>query len=169
MDEARFKASIGALLLAITLLLSLLLSRAPGSPDVPLWIKWMAIVHEKGLVQGYATIVENFPRGLTDGLPSEFGSGEYPPLCYLILQVVSRLGASAGLAPLLSLKLALLAFHWSTALLVLAATRSTMVYRPRFARHRIAAYAARAAVESWSRLTASGGRNPWRSTSQVAL
>ncbi len=39
----------------------------------------------------------------------------------------------------------------------------------RLARHRIAAYAAIAAVESWSRLTATGGLNPWRSMSQVAL
>ena len=43
------------------------------------------------------------------------------------------------------------------------------VYRPRFVGHRIAAYAARAAVESWSWRTAFGGLKPWRSMSQVAL
>ncbi len=43
------------------------------------------------------------------------------------------------------------------------------VYRPRLVRHRVAAYAARAAVESWSCRTALGGRNPCRSISHVAL
>ena len=43
------------------------------------------------------------------------------------------------------------------------------LYRPRLVGHRIATYAARAAVESWSRLTALGGLNPCRSMSQVAL
>ena len=43
------------------------------------------------------------------------------------------------------------------------------VYRPRLVRHRVAAYAASAAVESRSRRTALGGLNPCRSISQVAL
>src|SRR3712207_3873319 len=47
--------------------------------------------------------------------------------------------------------------------------RTVELYRPRFARHRAAAHAARAAVESWSCRTALGGRNPCRSISQVAL
>jgi len=43
------------------------------------------------------------------------------------------------------------------------------MYRPRLVRHRVAAYAARAAVESRSCRTALGGLNPCRSISQVAL
>ncbi len=43
------------------------------------------------------------------------------------------------------------------------------VYRPRLMGHRVAAYAARAAVESRSWRTALGGLNAWRSISQVAL
>ena len=43
------------------------------------------------------------------------------------------------------------------------------LYRPRLVGHRVAAYAARAAVESWSCRTALGGLNPWRSISQVEL
>jgi hypothetical protein len=43
------------------------------------------------------------------------------------------------------------------------------VYRPRFLGHRIGAYAARAAGESCSSLTAAGGLNPCRSISHVAL
>src|SRR3712207_3248478 len=43
------------------------------------------------------------------------------------------------------------------------------LYPPRLVRHRVAAYAASAAVESRSRRTALGGLNPCRSTSQVAL
>ncbi len=46
---------------------------------------------------------------------------------------------------------------------------SLCVYRPRLVGHLVAAYAARAAVESWSCRTALGGRNPCRSMSQVAL
>jgi hypothetical protein len=47
--------------------------------------------------------------------------------------------------------------------------RRRRVYRPRLVGHLVAAYAARAAVESRSCRTASGGRNPCRSISQVAL
>jgi hypothetical protein len=43
------------------------------------------------------------------------------------------------------------------------------VYRPRLVRHRAVAYAAKAAVESWSCRTTLGGLNPWRSISQVEL
>lgn len=43
------------------------------------------------------------------------------------------------------------------------------VYRPRMLRHLVAAYAARAAVESWSCRMALGGLNPCRLMSQVAL
>jgi peptide/nickel transport system substrate-binding protein len=50
-----------------------------------------------------------------------------------------------------------------------AALRDPRVYRPRLVRHRAVAYAARAAVESWSCRTALGGLNPWRSISQVEL
>jgi hypothetical protein len=35
--------------------------------------------------------------------------------------------------------------------------------------HRLEAYAASAAVESWSSRTALGGLKPWRSISQAAL
>jgi DNA-directed RNA polymerase subunit RPC12/RpoP len=44
-----------------------------------------------------------------------------------------------------------------------------VVYRPRLVRHRTGPYAARAATESCSSLTAAGGRNPCRSISHVAL
>ncbi len=43
------------------------------------------------------------------------------------------------------------------------------LYRPRLLRHRAAAYAASAAVESWSCRTALGGLKPCRSISRVAL
>ncbi len=45
--------------------------------------------------------------------------------------------------------------------------RAGRLYHPRMLKHRIAAYAAIAAVGSWSRLTASGGLNPCRSMSLV--
>ena len=43
------------------------------------------------------------------------------------------------------------------------------LYRPRLVGHLVAAYAARAAVESWSCRMALGGLKPCRSISQVAL
>src|SRR3954464_13652699 len=43
------------------------------------------------------------------------------------------------------------------------------LYRPRFVRHRIACYAARAADESWLWRMAAGVWNPCRSMSQVVL
>ena len=47
--------------------------------------------------------------------------------------------------------------------------KAQAVYRPRFLRHRIGAYAASAAMESWASRMALGGRKPCRSISQVAL
>src|SRR3954451_21094887 len=44
-----------------------------------------------------------------------------------------------------------------------------ILYRPRFVRHRIACYAARAADESWLWRMAAGVWNPCRSMSQVVL
>src|SRR4051794_5667189 len=44
-----------------------------------------------------------------------------------------------------------------------------LLYRPRFVRHRIACYAARAADESWLWRMAAGVWNPCRSMSQVVL
>src|SRR3954470_17753221 len=44
-----------------------------------------------------------------------------------------------------------------------------VLYRPRFVRHRIACYAARAADESWLWRMAAGVWNPCRSMSQVVL
>ena len=49
------------------------------------------------------------------------------------------------------------------------AVRSAILYRPRFLRHRIEAYAARAAGGSCLARMAAGGRKPCRSISQVAL
>jgi hypothetical protein len=49
------------------------------------------------------------------------------------------------------------------------AAASNAVYRPRFLGHRVEAYAARAAAESCSSLTAAGGLKPCRSISHVAL
>src|SRR3954454_16482632 len=51
--------------------------------------------------------------------------------------------------------------------IVLAFT--VLMYRPRFVRHRIACYAARAADESWLWRMAAGVWNPCRSMSQVVL
>ncbi len=52
---------------------------------------------------------------------------------------------------------------------LLGILNAILLYRPRMPRHRAAAYAASAAVESWSRRTALGGLKPCRWMSQVAL
>ncbi len=46
---------------------------------------------------------------------------------------------------------------------------SVQVYRPRLMGHRLGAYAASAAMESWSSRMALGGLKPCRSISQLAL
>src|SRR3954468_10203281 len=53
--------------------------------------------------------------------------------------------------------------------LALRLSQSLRMYRPRFVRHRIACYAARAADESWLWRMAAGVWNPCRSMSQVVL
>ena len=54
-------------------------------------------------------------------------------------------------------------------LVILSEQEFEEVYRPRLMGHLVAAYAARAAVESWSCRMALGGLNPCRSISQVVL
>ncbi len=58
---------------------------------------------------------------------------------------------------------------YSKRLKALGALSPELVYRPRLVGHLVAAYAARAAVESWSWRTASGGLKPCRSMSRVGL
>lgn len=123
MSEDRFRSIVGVLLLGFLFLLSLFLFRAAGNTDVLIWQKWMAIVHDEGLVQGYATIVANFPKIIVEAPAWVNGGGEYPPLAYAILYSIRVTGDRLGLPPQLAIKLTLLVFHWATVLLVLVASR----------------------------------------------
>ena len=80
-----------------------------------------------------------------------------------ILPIVSGLVLGAALGMLPSMRARVGAF------IVLTVGFGVLVYRPRFLRHRIGAYAASAAMESWASRMALGGRKPCRSISQLAL
>jgi uncharacterized membrane protein len=126
MNQVSLQGSVGALLLAVTLLLTLLLLPSPGTGDVGIFLVWMRVVHEQGLLDGYASVVANFPRGLVEGLATT-GGGEYPPLAYVILYAARHLGELAGLTPFASFKLALFVFHWSSVALVLVLSGSLLL------------------------------------------
>lgn len=127
MSDRQFRTAGGVLLLAFLAVLSLYLVRAPGTTDMLIWQKWLAIVREEGLVPGYATIVANYPKIIVEAPAWENGGGEYPPLAYAMLWAVGAAADALGLAPQLALKATLLLFHWASVLVVLAASGSLLL------------------------------------------
>jgi hypothetical protein len=127
MSNVSLRTAGGALLLCMTFLLSVFLVRAQGTPDVLIWLKWMSIVHDEGIVAGYATIVANFPKTVMESPAYINGGGEYPPLAYAILYAAGRIGEMVGLTPFQSLKATLFLFHWAAVIVVLAASRSLLL------------------------------------------
>lgn len=124
MGETAMRHGLGALLLAITVLLSLFLLPASGTSDVGIWLRWSDIVNEQGLVQGYATSVGRFPANEYQYIS---GGGEYPPLAYTILFTMRELSELIGLDAHGCLKVVILAFYWVTIGLVLALSRSALL------------------------------------------
>ena len=78
---------------------------AQGTCDVPIWLKWMANAEQFGVVGGYT---ENH--------------ADYPPLCAVILAVVSRLCAWLDMMPFTGLKATLVFFLWLTSAIVFLIT-----------------------------------------------
>jgi hypothetical protein len=121
MSESGFRQMVGALLLGSTILLAILLAQVPGTPDVPVFLRWMEILWSEGIIDGYATIVGNFRA---DGPPSLTGGGEYPPLIHVVLHAARSIDARPAVSSLVLLKSVLLVFHIASALLVLGLSRS---------------------------------------------
>ncbi len=65
---------MGALLLILTVILSLMMVRSPGTVDVTYFLNWTEAVYQNGLVDCYSKIADG-----------------YPPLSFVILYVASPL------------------------------------------------------------------------------
>jgi hypothetical protein len=107
MTRFPFEPAMGALLLGFTVILSLMMIHSPGTSDVSWFVKWTDVLYQNGLVAGYSKVISDF-------------HGDYPPISLAILYIVRVFGDAVGLSPLMSLKVAILAFQLvSTGLILL--------------------------------------------------
>ncbi len=119
MTTAGLRNAVGGLLLGMLLLLSLYLLGGWGTSDVGIFLRWMELTHEHGLVGGYALSIENYPRGIREGMMPLHGGGEYPPLSYAVLFLARRIGGMLGLSPFVSFKLLLFCYFCAAVALFL--------------------------------------------------
>src|SRR4051794_30540713 len=97
-----FDLAIGALLLVLTVILSIMMIKSPGTGDVQIVLNWTDILYQNGLINGYSKITE------------------YPPISHAILYLARAFGEMVGLGPFMSLKVTILTFQLlSTALILL--------------------------------------------------
>jgi len=89
-----FERTMGALLLMLTVILSLMMVRSPGTGDVASFLGWTEAVYQNGLVDGYSKVADG-----------------YPPLSFTILYVARAFGNAVGLSPLISFKVMILTFQ----------------------------------------------------------
>src|SRR3974377_279165 len=89
-NRVPFKLQAAALLLAGLMVLTLLLVRAAGTEDVPVFLAWSKLAQEHGLVGGYQVMVDRWPE-TTLGRHWELAGGEYPPLGFAWLYLVATL------------------------------------------------------------------------------
>ena len=75
-----FERAMGALLLMLTAILSLIMIHSPGTGDVLLFLNWMEIVYQNGLVGGYSKVVSE-----------NLMTTPYPPLSFAILSHIPRM------------------------------------------------------------------------------
>jgi hypothetical protein len=106
-----FERAMGALLLMLTAILSLMMIHSPGTSDVSTVLNWTEVLYSNGLVAGYSTIISDFYT-------------EYPPIFHAILYIARTFGATAGLSPLMSFKVTTLAFQLMSTGLILLLSRS---------------------------------------------
>jgi len=108
LDQSLFEKFSAALLLVITLLLAVLLVKAPGTSDLEMFLTWGTLAQDHGLVGGYEVMVDKWPETVLGGDRSA-GGGEYPPLGFAWIYVVCELADVFGVPHFLAFKLALLA------------------------------------------------------------
>jgi hypothetical protein len=65
----------------LTVILSLMMVRSPGTVDVTYFLNWTEAVYQNGLVDGYSKIADG-----------------YPPLSFVILYVARAFGNAVGLS-----------------------------------------------------------------------
>jgi hypothetical protein len=107
MNRIPLDRALGPIALALTVILSIMMIRSPGTPDVSLYfLNWTEVVYQNGLIAGYSMII--------NGLHAD-----YPPLSYALLYCARALGDAIGISALLSFKVSLLTFQLISAFLVL--------------------------------------------------
>jgi hypothetical protein len=80
MTRFSFERAMGVLLLALTVILSLMMIHSPGTGDVPLFLNWTEVVYQNGLVGGYSKVVSE-----------NLMTTPYPPLSFAILSRIPRM------------------------------------------------------------------------------
>jgi hypothetical protein len=118
MTGVSFERATGGLLFVLTVVLSLMMIRSPGTSDVSIWRDWMDTVYQNGLAGGYSQIA----------LSGYWQAGVvYPPISFAILYVTRTLGDAGGLPPQDSIKVAILIFQLISAGLILVISRDFWV------------------------------------------
>ena len=107
MEDGRFENLAAALLLAITVVLSLLLVRATGTEDVTAFLTWGSLGQEHGVVNGYQVMVARWPETV---MGRSVEGCFYPPLGFAWLDLVCELADAVGISHFLGFKIALLVF-----------------------------------------------------------
>jgi hypothetical protein len=110
MIRLSFQPAAGALVLMLTVVLSLMMIRSPGTSDVALFLEQTDAVYQSGLAAGYSNILIN---------QYCCGGFEYPPGHYANLYVARALGNAVGLSPLISFKVLILIFQLVSAGIIL--------------------------------------------------
>lgn len=101
----------GPVLLGMTVLMAVMLARAPGTTDVTdYWLVWMERMRDAGLADGYA-----------------LARSDYPPLSFVILHAADWLGGRTGLSPFSSLKAAILLFQFVAVAMLWRASGSALL------------------------------------------
>ncbi len=102
-----------AALFALVLSLALVFFNSPGTSDVSIFIRWMTVVREQGLVNAYIQTIHA-------------SADRYPPLVFALLGAAGQAGQALGLGPFESYKLCLLVFLLLTSAAFYAVTRSLL-------------------------------------------
>jgi hypothetical protein len=99
------------LMLAMSLLMTLMLFHSPGSEDVrKYWLPWMAHIENAGLIAGY-TLAET----------------DYPPLSFAALSLAQVIGQGIGWDDFTALKATILGFQLLSTFLVLAVSGNVLL------------------------------------------
>jgi hypothetical protein len=114
MASFSFDRAMGLVLLLLTVTLSLMMLRSPGTSDVSIVLNWADILYQNGLIRGYSEVISDLHT-------------EYPPISHAMLYIARALGDTVGLSPLGSFKVIILAFQLMSAGIILVLSGSYWV------------------------------------------